>query len=99
MLVNTKYNDLIRTQGDFKWVMQKNGQVYISEKANNLLNEEHLRLTSQEWPICAGELTIKKGSITIINNASDFFKPSEHSFKQALRSLRRQGFSMDPNNI
>lgn len=98
MLVNTKYNDLIQTQGNFKWIMQKDGQVYISKATNGLLNEEHLRLTSQEWPICAGELTIKKGSITTINNTSDFFKPSENSFKQALRSLRRRGFSMDPKN-
>ena len=99
MLKNTKYDELIQTQGNFKWIMHGDGRIYISEKTANVLNEDHLRLTAQEWPVCAGELTIKNGSIASISNTSDFFKPSEQSFKQALLSLRRQGFSMDPNQI
>jgi hypothetical protein len=93
-------NDLLLTSNSAEkkllWTLEKDGEMYIIPASKDL---SHYNLLHGNWPVAAGEMSVKDGHILSINNNSELLQPSEESLTKTLAYLRQRAVPIDPNEI
>ena len=78
------------------WTAKSNGDFFAVPIENSAINY-HASLLNDEWPVAAGTMKVKNGTIMEITNQSEFFKPSKESLEKVVWFLKQRFVPMHPD--
>lgn len=78
------------------WVAKSNSDFFAVPMENRTTNY-HASLLNDEWPVAAGTMKVKNGTIMQITNQSEFFKPSKESLEKVVWFLKQRFVPMHPD--
>lgn len=78
--------------GNYLYIISPKGGLYIANQSElNALNLRHSSIRAGQPVLCAGEITIKEGKITQIDNGSGHYKPSWSNLMMSCLYLKNKG--------
>ncbi len=100
ILVNNKTNQVIHSDNNLLYVIDKKGKIYTSNSMSGVHHSYFLKKDGFGKPIaCAGWMSVQNGKITSLNNCSGHYKPNKDQLLVASCYLLNQNLLMENAKI
>ncbi|BEN27489.1 hypothetical protein [Serratia marcescens] len=76
--------------GRFKFVQDRNGEIYGAETENDPEGIKHSSLMGNEWPVSAGTMSANDGELNDISNSSGHFRPGQTNLNATVSFLKKR---------
>ena len=86
-------------RGRFKFVQDRNGELYGAETESNPEGIKHSSLMGDEWPVSAGTMSVSDGELIDISSSSGHFRPGQKNLNATVSFLTKRGvviFNVSP---
>ncbi len=84
-----------RENGRFKFVQDRNGDIYGAETSADPDGIKHSSLIGREWPVSAGTMSARNGMLLSISSASGHFRPPRVHLDATVNYLKKKGVKID----
>ncbi|MBH3019476.1 hypothetical protein [Serratia ureilytica] len=78
-------------RGRFKFVQDRNGEIYGAETENDPEGIKHSSLMGNEWPVSAGTMSARDGELIDISSSSGHFRPGQKNLNATVSFLNKRG--------